>query len=242
MTVDGSDDMVNFNPRSREGSDPVSTELLIISEYFNPRSREGSDDDVIYEYAEGDISIHAPARGATPNCGTTCVSGRFQSTLPRGERPASFAFCSSTRFQSTLPRGERPDAADAVTWSISHFNPRSREGSDFRGFVLRRGNPGFQSTLPRGERLNYAMTNANGNFISIHAPARGATQSSLTLNSRHIISIHAPARGATTYAVQNRPETMISIHAPARGATLRKHGYWASSRDFNPRSREGSDK
>ena len=54
-----------FNPRSREGSD---NERQFISEYygnFNPRSREGSDNGnekmMVYEQ----ISIHAPAKGAT---------------------------------------------------------------------------------------------------------------------------------------------------------------------------------
>ena len=34
---------VNFNPRSREGSDREQTTLCVIYRDFNPRSREGSD-------------------------------------------------------------------------------------------------------------------------------------------------------------------------------------------------------
>ena len=33
----------NFNPRSREGSDPILLERSILNANFNPRSREGSD-------------------------------------------------------------------------------------------------------------------------------------------------------------------------------------------------------
>ena len=33
---------------------------------FNPRSREGSDADFLDKFAERVISIHAPAKGATP--------------------------------------------------------------------------------------------------------------------------------------------------------------------------------
>ena len=79
---------------------------------------------------------------------------KFQSTLPRGERhfmaPATGA---TYLFQSTLPRGER-----------QYFGR------------MRRNPQRFQSTLPRGERLlsiinKYELTE----YISIHAPARGAT-------------------------------------------------------------------
>ena len=56
------------------------------------------------------------------------------------------------------------------------------------------------------------------------------------------ISIHAPARGATIsvdFPALLRP---ISIHAPARGATLLSFAIPALAENFNPRSREGSDK
>ena len=55
--------------------------------------------------------------------------------------------------------------------------------------------------------------------ISIHAPARGATDSRRTLGNAEIISIHAPARGATNFVSSVVFLSFISIHAPARGAT-----------------------
>ena len=143
---------------------------------FNPRSREGSDQDADGYYAYFQISIHAPARGAT-----LCI---FL------EIPASF------RFQSTLPRGERL-AKEIGRIGQRHFNPRSREGSDitrlmvvissfrFQSTLPRGERPGsdepviieirFQSTLPRGERLCPVILIIASNAISIHAPARGAT-------------------------------------------------------------------
>ena len=56
----------NFNPRSREGSDGWSLTTASMTEYFNPRSREGSDQ-ALYDVTSTryQISIHAPARGAT---------------------------------------------------------------------------------------------------------------------------------------------------------------------------------
>ena len=79
-------------------------------------------------------------------------------------------------------------------------------------------------------------------FISIHAPAKGATlnhvenitywqfQSTLPRRERRVelfnytarkfISIHAPAKGATVYRGDIYLIHEISIHAPAKGATL----------------------
>ena len=56
-----------------------------------------------------------------------------------------------------------------------------------------------------------------------------------------IISIHAPARGATFLVFCKFNVVKISIHAPARGATAIPVTVITAGRDFNPRSREGSD-
>ena len=100
------------------------------------------------------ISIHAPTRGATVTIyGVRVVEGKFQSTLPRGERRYSYSFATpptnisihaptrgatadyekrmaANRFQSTLPRGERQSHPFLLSSSFSYFNPRSHEGSD----------------------------------------------------------------------------------------------------------------
>ena len=55
------------------------------------------------------------------------------------------------------------------------------------------------------------------------------------------ISIHAPARGATDTNFIPLDFDWISIHAPARGATLQNLLSAYTQNDFNPRSREGSD-
>ena len=121
-----------------------------------------------------EISIHAPARGATVWMQTLMRITKFQSTLPRGERRTeSWPTHSWQIFQSTLPRGERRRKRDQIS-QIRNFNPRSREGSDKSlnnlHFLSYHFNPRsregsdvhlrlhidrlqiFQSTLPRGER------------------------------------------------------------------------------------------
>ena len=81
------------------------------------------------------------------------------------------------RFQSTLPRGERLHIYSHLL-RVQHFNPRSREGSDWTVHIL------YGSSI----------------IISIHAPARGATLCYIRPRFYAHISIHAPARGATVFA------------------------------------------
>ena len=57
---------IDFNPRSREGSDLRVPAAYHLHDNFNPRSREGSDDALgVASFLLGLISIHAPAKGAT---------------------------------------------------------------------------------------------------------------------------------------------------------------------------------
>ena len=121
------------------------------------------------------ISIHAPARGATPYGIDYQSMWVFQSTLPHGERRGgAHQNPQCTAFQSTLPHGERqaPASPPAYTLMISihapargattafrksrypaaDFNPRSRTGSDLPWRFHRRSALPFQSTLPHGER------------------------------------------------------------------------------------------
>ena len=101
----------DFNPRSREGSDGVGACISLPAPgfqstlprrerlwwlwtacgatNFNPRSREGSDKEQGKDLPSNSISIHAPAKGATFLLLSPCARHtRFQSTLPRRERPA----------------------------------------------------------------------------------------------------------------------------------------------------------
>ena len=62
-----------------------------------------------------------------------------------------------------------------------------------------------------------------------------------TCASSDFISIHAPAKGATFIFAKSRRGFSISIHAPAKGATGTEFTQIKKEKDFNPRSREGSD-
>ena len=102
---------------------------------------------------------------------------------------------------------------------LLHFNPRTREGCDFliALFCLVLGL--FQSTHPRRVRRGGLLLKSQIDYISIHAPAKGATVTRWTFGTNFQISIHAPAKGATILKVQSLTYKEISIHAPAKGAT-----------------------
>ena len=122
--------------------------------YFNPRSHERSDFTGDYTFEVTLISIHAPTRGATKVACYLATLIKFQSTLPREERPVrryslplisvnfnprshersdniqNLTFALTKRFQSTLPREERRCMRVRIAAPLCNFNPRSHERSD----------------------------------------------------------------------------------------------------------------
>ena len=88
----------------------------------------------------------------------------------------------------------------------------------------------------------YYYSVRTSSWISIHAPAKGATITFEEAPQRtNVISIHAPAKGATDENGSASTGERISIHAPAKGATFMRNIKAGSITYFNPRSREGSD-
>ena len=89
------------------------------------------------------------------------------------------------RFQSTLPRGERPASGNGYYLFNGDFNPRSREGSDilcpresFRRWTY------FNPRSREGsDMLSVVVYDIPA--ISIHAPARGATYSKQSSGYSH---------------------------------------------------------
>ena len=76
----------------------------------------------------------------------------------------------------------------------------------------------FQSTLPRRERLARMLDGMERRGVSIHAPAKGATQ--------YLRSIAAVVKFQSTLPRRERlrlaataTAIAVSIHAPAKGAT-----------------------
>ena len=122
------------------------------------------------------ISIHAPAEGAT-----SAPFTKMELTTISIHAPAEGATSwhrksiRHKRFQSTLPRRERPRISFTFVFKRRDFNPRSRGGSDQPRRSIQSSLSKFQSTLPRRERLYSRAEMGGSGSISIHAPAEGAT-------------------------------------------------------------------
>ena len=101
------------------------------------------------------VSIHAPTGGATTSeCAVISTPRKFQSTLPRGERPRTLSTrCTLAAFQSTLPRGERRRAGLLPLFNEQFQSTLPRGERPFASASCGLGTARFQSTLPRGERL-----------------------------------------------------------------------------------------
>ena len=102
-----------------------------------------------------------------------------------------------------------------------HFNPRSREGSDVVfihwSFIVAYFNPRSREGSDGGERVMLRPEY----FISIHAPAKGATAEERGV-SMGVANFNPRSREGSD-ALRNwlvLQTSSISIHAPAKGATL----------------------
>ena len=205
----------------------------------------------------------------------------FQSTRPRGARQEGRANpLDRCRFNPRARVGRDMDAPDdqahalvsihAPAWGATklvrgkaigaRFNPRARVGRDARCSCNPTAGMSFQSTRPRGARHDAPAIGAEI-FVSIHAPAWGATCRGrygrrgwgfnprarvgrdvwpAGLPSARWVSIHAPAWGAT-------PVTGIGAYAFAfqstrpRGARPQALSVYKDVDSFNPRARVGRD-
>ena len=216
---------LGFNPRARTGRDVTPTRTAPSSSGFNPRARTGRDHvRHLRPRSLRDVSIHAPARGATLPTGTQVVTGQqFQSTRPHGARPLARTLLSPASLVSihAPARGATSMVSSACRLPALFQSTRphgARPGSpcidSCHGIV-------FQSTRPhgarhrRGARLCHQRDSFNprartGRDCRVRRPVR----------SRRVVSIHAPARGATQALPRQTRNGVVSIHAPARGATL----------------------
>ena len=77
-----------FNPRSRMGSDYSLVFVLSAKLVFQSTLPHGERLSAASGPSFGDISIHAPAWGATETIRIIVAAELFQSTLPHGERPS----------------------------------------------------------------------------------------------------------------------------------------------------------
>ena len=189
----------DFNPRPREGGDSSSAPTLINKKDFNPRPREGGDassyaapprialfqstppargatghrNDRLLEIA---ISIHAPREGGDSTMRSRIVARVISIHAPRegGRRRLSFDSHLGDSFQSTPPARGATEYPPALQGCASfQSTPPARGATSNSGKTA--PSESFQSTPPRGGRPPVSGSVTASTWISIHAPARGAT-------------------------------------------------------------------
>ncbi len=125
------------------------------------------------------VSIHAPAWGATDKLGIEWL-------------PFIVSIHAPAWGATALERS----AVD----NNGCFNPRARVGRDSAVPVPGSISYSFQSTRPRGARPLKKIGDGIFAIVSIHAPAWGATNGGRREHNASDVSIHAPAWGATACA------------------------------------------
>ncbi len=208
-----------FNPRPREGGDEASSEMHSMSHSFNPRPREGGDQVCLPWCSSPVLFQSTPPRGGRPEPGVCCSPWEDVSihAPARGATRPGRLLNLGTRFQSTPPRGGRRSTCRGRL-SPPCFNPRPREGGDLTETCMfaaklvsihapaRGATPhtkftsarkAFQSTPPRGGRppRDCALHRPSGRFNP--RPREGGDIPKMWPDAQFKVSIHAPARGAT---------------------------------------------
>ena len=151
----------------------------------------------------------------------------------RGDRTAALHAAIAALFQFTpLREGRRVAASCPSLWHHEFQFTPLREG---RLSLLHKTHDSalFQFTPLREGRPDVRLPGFSGDFISIHAPPRGATACSDSDCWISSISIHAPPRGATGCEREETAAGKISIHAPPRGATRANEDADADSRTIS---------
>ena len=189
------------------------------------------------------VSIHAPAWGATPD-GRYHSHGRHVSIhAPAWGATATVSpsLLALMPFQSTRPHGARPGRRSGTGRGLGGFNPRARMGRDPTCRLPMTSSRPFQSTRPHGARPT-----ATGGILKMDqfqsTRPHGARLRDVGDDAVHFgVSIHAPAWGATTgggggalscsrfnprarmgrdiKSLSRIRDSIVSIHAPAWGAT-----------------------
>ena len=143
----------SFNPRARTGRDQRWRPRRRRTRCFNPRARTGRDRGRSLGAGVMDrVSIHAPARGATPGGSSgfptrrsfnpRARTGRDGSWVPATRRRSGFNPRARTGRDATVPNRQRPDLVSIhapARGATSHESRKMRPGM-------------FQSTRPHGAR------------------------------------------------------------------------------------------
>ena len=185
------------------------------------------------------VSIHAPARGATPPEDRQADSEQFQSTRPRGaRRRLDHSTCRPVRVSIHAPARGATIHEGALLRHLEFQSTRPRgarqQTDQLLGPCLQ-----FQSTRPRGARREPDPQSLR-HHVSIHAPARGATRSDRYETILDRFQSTRP-RGARPYPPEQEVVMNWFQSTRPRGARPALVSCLALRGSFNPRARAGRD-
>ena len=188
----------SFNPRPRAGGD-MRVELADEFDKFQSTPpRGGRRHRPRRAGAVQSVSIHAPARGATPPAAEYGHRAARFNPRPRagGDFCENILRCERSVSIHAPARGAtEPQAYDAKQGAS--FNPRPRAGGDVGLSMLDDQGNVFQSTPPRGGRLIAEIARISSCCFNPRPRAGGDIPLQLVPEYSWHVSIHAPARGAT---------------------------------------------
>ncbi len=160
--------------------------------------------------------------------GRPCVRAR-PPAAPRSFNPRPCARGDPVTRHSSAPPGRvsiHAPARGATSRSTVHarrrmgFNPRPCARGDLRGRNYAKRRWTFQSTPLREGRRHIPDRRVAGAAVSIHAPARGATNKQAATATSNVTFQSTPLReGRRVELGMDDGREFVSIHAPARGAT-----------------------
>ena len=188
---------------------------------FNPRARKGCDLAEVSCAIVNEVSIHAPARGATglkwgrhffhtsfnprarkgrdlPREAGVGVQQVSIHAPARGATDCDWWWTHLMGFQSTRPQGARQEM-NAYHGNALMFQSTRPQGARPKLKVMKKFSYWFQSTRPQGaRRFDRSGSNQYGKFQSTRPQGARPIMETWTYRCS-MVSIHAPARGATAF-------------------------------------------
>ena len=212
--------MPGFNPRARTGRDAAAHRYRPGSLLFQSTRPHGARHAIRQQTARAlNVSIHAPARGAT---------------LP--SRPCHLR--NHVSIHAPARGATRPPSPKRRVSHVSiHAPARGATADIVEPTVL----TVFQSTRPHGARPQLVEHAHCSALVSIHAPARGATPGRASATMERI-SFNPRARTGRDSTSACHPSANGSFNPRARtGRDKQRMDEFLAWTGFNPRARTGRD-
>ena len=164
----------------------------------------------------------------------------FQSTLPRRERLLLYILWPhGIHFNPRSREGSDIFARNIDKWPIISIHAPAKGATRLKSYSTTVEI--FQSTLPRRERQSWVIIFNPSILFQSTLPRRERRWDFAERDAKLVISIHAPAKGATDNTIDTL-DLQVNFNPRSReGSDRNQFGRNRICHDFNPRSREGSD-